>query len=47
MQPGITLRYGSSTHAMIKYLIVSAFPCEVFLLRLTFQYARSTLIYRR
>jgi len=33
-------KYYITRLAMTKYLIVSAFPCEVFLLRLTFQYAR-------
>jgi len=42
------MRHDATKHyvtrpAMTKYLIVSAFPCEV-LLRLTFQYTR-TLIY--
>lgn len=32
---------------MIKYLIVSAFPCEALLLWLTFQYALAPLIYWR
>jgi hypothetical protein len=41
LQTGVALRFTVPRVAMIKRLIVSAFPCEALLSHLTFLYART------